>query len=377
MSQRLVSLDAFRGFTIAAMLLVNNPGDWAHLYGPLAHAKWDGWTFTDTIFPFFVFISGVAMALSMGQRAAMGHDKRRLLVHTWKRGAVIIAIGLLLNLIPTFDLATVRIPGVLQRLGLCAMLAAPIVLYSSWRAQLGWCLALMAAYTAIQTMVSVPDALGVWRTASWLPGEDVGAWLDRTLMDGHLWRASKTWDPEGLLSTLPALSTQLAGVLVGHRLLAARAPLEKTRTLFLAGLVLLGLGQLLGAVSMPINKSLWTPAYVLFMAGWACVVFSGMYGVLDAAPQGPVRNRALVYARPLVVFGMNALFLFALSGLIAKMLGFIKTEQGLTLKAALYGPIQSLALEPQNASLLFAMAFTVFMYGIAWGMWRKGWFIKV
>jgi predicted acyltransferase len=377
MSQRLVSLDAFRGFTIAAMLLVNNPGDWGHLYGPLTHAKWDGWTFTDTIFPFFVFISGVAMTLSLGQRAALGHDKRHLLMHTLQRGAIIIAIGLLLNFVPAFDLATVRIPGVLQRLGLCAMLAAPIVLYSSWRGQLNWCVGLLAVYTSIQTTVAVPDALGVWHTASWLPGEDVGAWVDRALMDGHLWRASKTWDPEGLLSTLPALATQLAGVLTGHWLLAQRTPPEKTRAMLIAGLGLLCMGQLLGAVSMPINKSLWTPAYVLFMAGWSCVVFAGMYGLLDAAPQAGVRRRATVLAQPLVVFGMNALFLFALSGLIAKMLGFIHTEQGQTLKAVLYGPIASAGMAPQNASLLFAMGFTLCMYGIAWGMWRKGWFIKV
>ncbi len=377
MNQRLVSLDAFRGFTIAAMMLDNNPGDWGHLHAPLAHAKWDGWTFTDTIFPFFVFISGVAMTLSLGQRAAQGHDKRQLLLHTLQRGATIIAIGLLLNFIPALDFSTLRIPGVLQRLGLCAMLAAPIVLYSSWRGQLSWCVGLLVVYTSIQTTIAVPDALGVWHTASWLPGEDVGAWIDRTLMDGHLWRASKTWDPEGLLSTLPALASQLAGVLVGHWILAARAPLEKTRILCIAGLVLLVGGQLLGAVSMPINKSLWTPAYVLFMAGWACVVFAGMYGLLDAAPQAQVRQRATAWAQPLRVFGMNALFLFALSGVIAKMLDFIQPVQGLSLKAVLYAPLASADLAPQNASLLFAMGFTLCMYAVAWVMWRKGWFIKV
>jgi predicted acyltransferase len=156
-----------------------------------------------------------------------------------------------------------------------------------------------------------------------------------------------------------------------------RAPLEKTKALFIAGLVLLCLGQLLGAVSMPINKSLWTPAYVLFMAGWSCLALAALYGLLDAMPKETVRQRALVLTQPLVVFGMNALFLFALSGLIAKMLGYIKAEQGQSLKAVLYGPIQSLGMTPQNASLLFAICFTLGLYGVAWGMWRKGWFIKV
>jgi predicted acyltransferase len=377
MNQRLLSLDAFRGFTIAAMLLVNNPGDWGHLYAPLAHAKWDGWTFTDCIFPFFVFISGVSMTLSLGRRAAAGDSKLRLLMHTLQRGAIIIVIGLLLNFIPAFDLQTLRIPGVLQRLGLCAMLAAPIVLYGSWRAHLTWLVGLLVVYTSIQTTVSVPDALGVWRTGSLLPGEDVGAWLDRVLMDGHLWRTSKTWDPEGLLSTLPALASQLAGVLAGHWLATTRTPLNKTKALLVAGTALLCAGQLLGAWSLPINKSLWTPAYVLFMAGWSCIVLGTLYGLLDATANADLRKKTITLTTPLQIFGMNALFLFALSGLIAKMLGFVKNGAGQSLKATLYAPIQSWGWAPESASLVFAMVFTLCMYGVAWGMWRKGWFIKV
>ena len=132
MKGRLLSLDAFRGFTIAAMLLVNNPGDWGHLYGPLAHAAWDGWTFTDTIFPFFVFISGISMTLSLGRRAQLGDSKTALLAQTLRRGLLIIAIGLLLNLIPSFNLGELRIPGVLQRLGLCTILTAPLLLWFGW-----------------------------------------------------------------------------------------------------------------------------------------------------------------------------------------------------------------------------------------------------
>ncbi|MDP2369007.1 acyltransferase family protein [Rhodoferax sp.] len=377
MNRRLLSLDVFRGFTIAAMLLVNNPGDWGHLYAPLAHAKWDGWTFTDWIFPFFVFISGISMTLSLGRRAALGDDKLHLLVHTVQRGAVIIVIGLLLNLIPTFDLVTLRVPGVLQRLGLCTILAAPIVLYFNWRAQLAWLVGLLLAYTAIILWVSVPDAQGVWHTGSLQAGEDVGAWLDRALMNGHLWHSSKTWDPEGLLSTVPAVASQLAGVLVGHWLASHRLPVEKTVWLLLAGLGLLWLGQVLGAWSMPINKSLWSPAYVLLMAGWACIVLGVFHWLLDAMPDAGLRARARAWLRPLVIFGMNALFLFALSSLIAKMLGFIKVAPAESLKAWLYEPFQTLGLAPVNASLVFALLFCSVMYVIAWAMWRKGWFVKV
>lgn len=376
MNNRLLSLDAFRGFTIAAMLLVNNPGDWGHLYGPLGHAAWHGWTFTDWIFPFFVFISGISMTMSLGRRAELGDSKSALLAQTVRRGLTIIAIGLLLNLIPSFNFDTVRIPGVLQRLGLCTILTAPLVLWFNWRQQLAWIVGLLAAYSLVMLCVPVPDALGVVHTGSLAKGEDVGAWLDRLLMDGHLWRQAKTWDPEGLLSTVPAVASQLSGVLVGHWLASKRQPIEKAMWLMVAGLACLWAGQLLDAWLMPINKSLWTPSYVMLMAGWSCLTFGVFFWLLDAMPLPMQRAQMARLAHPLVVFGMNALFIFALSGLVAKSLSFIKID-GLSLKALLDAPIQGLDLAPVNASLLFAIGFVAVFYVIAWAMWRKRWFVKV
>jgi uncharacterized membrane protein len=213
--ERLLSLDAFRGFAIAAMLLVNNPGDWSALYAPLGHAQWHGWTFTDWIFPFFVFISGISMSFSLARRGQVD-DRGALLRHAWRRGTTIVLIGLLLNLFPFFHFETVRLPGVLQRLGLITILAAPIALWCGWRAQLAVFIGLLLGYGLIQTFVAVPDAQGVWHRGSLQPGEDVGAWLDRALLGGHLWAKSKTWDPEGLLSTLPAVASQIAGLLAGR-----------------------------------------------------------------------------------------------------------------------------------------------------------------
>ena len=376
MTGRINSLDAFRGFTIAAMLLVNNPGDWGHLYGPLAHAKWHGWTFTDWIFPFFVFISGISMTISLGRRAALGDSKTALLAQTLRRGATIIAIGLLLNLIPTFNFAEVRIPGVLQRLGLCTMLAAPLVLWLNWRQQLGALLALLVVYSFLLLAVPVPDVNGNILIGSLNPGEDTGAWLDRLLMDGHLWKQAKIWDPEGLLSTMPAVASQLAGVLAGHWLASRREPAAKAMGLMVGGLACLWIGQVLDAWLMPINKSLWTPPYVFAMAGWACLVFGTCYWLLDAQPSAAMRERVARWARPLLVFGMNALFLFAISGLIAKLMGYFKPG-GLSLKAWAYQPIQSLGLAPVNASLLYALCFVAVLYGIAHFMWSKKWFVKV
>jgi len=377
MKDRVLSLDAFRGFTIAAMLLVNNPGDWGHVYAPLLHAHWNGWTFTDWVFPFFVFIAGVAMTISLARRAQAGASKWALLAQTTRRALLIILIGLLLNWIPNFDFTSVRIPGVLQRLGLCTLFAAPIVLWCGARGVALWAVLLMAVYSLIQLCVPVPDATGVVHTGLLEPGQDAGAWLDRTLLDGHLWKQSKTWDPEGLLSTLPAIASQLLGVLAGYVLASKRQPFEKAMAWLLAGFASLWLGQVLDAWLMPINKSLWTPSYVFMTTGWALVVFAVFYWLLDAMPQPLARERWARRLHPLVVFGMNALFLFALSGLVVKMLYFFKTADGRSLGAVLYAPLRDSGLAPINASLLHAVVFVLVMYAVAWAMHRKNWFIKV
>jgi predicted acyltransferase len=374
---RVLSLDAFRGFAIAAMLLVNNPGDWGQVYAPLLHAPWHGWTFTDWVFPFFVFISGMAMTISLARRAQAGADKPALLLATWRRAALIIGIGLLLNLIPSFDVTTMRIPGVLQRLGLCTLLAAPIVLWCGARGVALWAVGLMTVYAAVQLCVPVPDADGVIHTGVLAPGKDVGAWLDRQLMDGHLWRQARTWDPEGLLSTLPAVASQLLGVLAGYVLASSRQPAEKAMTWMLAGLAALWLGQVLDAWLMPINKSLWTPSFVFAMAGWALIVFASLYWLLDAQPQPLSRERWARRLQPLVVFGMNALFLFALSGLLAKLLYTLKLADGRSLGRHLYQPLLDLDIGAKNASLLHALGFVAVMYAVAWLMHRQRWFVKV
>ncbi len=374
---RLASLDAFRGFTIAAMVLVNNPGDWSSLYSQLAHAAWHGWTFTDLIFPFFLFIGGVSMALSLGRLAEAGANKPALLGKLSKRALLIFAIGFALNLIPNFDFATVRIPGVLQRIALCTMLAAPIVVYCSWRAQLASIAALLTVYSVLMLWVPVPGiGAGVLE-----PGKDMGAWIDRLLLDGHLWARVKTWDPEGLLSTVPALCSQLIGVLAGRWLLNNASLAEKTVWLMLAGLLLLGLGASLDVILMPINKSLWTPSYCLLASGWALLLFGAFYWFLDATSHAPLRATAARWCKPFTIYGMNALFIFAFSGLVAKMLMFIKIAQPdgsvLSLGALSYAPVRALDLAPVNTSLLYALIFNAAMFAIAWVMWRQKWFVKV
>jgi predicted acyltransferase len=381
-SGRLVSLDAFRGFTIAAMVLVNNPGDWGAIYGPLGHAKWNGWTFTDWIFPFFLFIGGVSMTFSLGRRVEAGGDKPALLKALAKRAAIIFFLGFLLNLIPQFDFGTVRVPGVLQRIALCTLFAAPIVVYFDWKKQCAFIVGLFAIYSVLMLWVPVPDPAGHVAAGALEPGRDFGAWVDRAVFGHHVWTQAKTWDPEGLVSTLPAICSQLFGVLVGRFLLTDRTPAKKTVMMVIAGAVCVGLGELIGVTFMPINKSLWTVSYSIAMTGFGLLVFSLFYWLMDASPKAAVKKQSALAFTPFTIYGMNALFIFALSGLIAKMLGFIKIAHGgggarASLKTLLYAPIKALPIAPVNASLLFAIAFNVLMFAVAWAMWKKKWFVKV
>ena len=376
MSGRLLSLDAFRGLTIMGMLLVNNPGDWAHVYPPLLHAPWHGWTITDWVFPFFLFISGVAMPMSLARRGQEGALRLSLCLGLMRRGVIIMLIGLMLNAIPTFDWQTLRWPGVLQRIGLCIVLCAPVVVWGTWRLQAAVGVGLLVLYSALMLGVAVPGDDGVVRVGSLLAGQDTGSHIDRLLMDGHLWAKSRTWDPEGLLSTLPAVSTLLAGVLTGHWLAHAREAGARCMGLVIAGLLALWVGEVLAVLNMPINKSLWTPAYVASTAGWALLLFAAFHWLLDAQADERSRARWRRLSQPLVDFGMNALFLFVLAGLVAKALARIQV-QGLSLKAQIVSGLRATELAPVDVSLLYALGFVFVFYVVAAGMARRRWFIKV
>ncbi len=378
---RLLSLDVFRGFTIAAMVLVNNPGDWAYIYAPLRHAAWNGWTFTDWVFPFFLFICGVSLTFSTTRALESGVSKRTVMLQLWRRAAIIILIGLTLNFIPAFSFETLRYPGVLQRIGLCIVIAAPIVLWCDLRGQTAWTFGLVAVYAAAMLLLPISDANGVVAAGALEPGRDVGAFIDRAVMNGHLWAQSKTWDPEGLFSTLPAVATLLFGVFTGRWLQSASVPATKTAWMMVAGLVALWIGVILDAVLMPINKTLWTPSYTVFMTGWALLLFAVSYWLIDACDSARVRTLAARIARPLDMYGVNALFIFAFSGLIAKMLGYFKVQSDagslISVKAWLVAQLSQLPVSPVNVSLLFAVLFNLSMLAVAAFLWRRKIFIKV
>jgi predicted acyltransferase len=377
-SKRLVSLDAFRGATIAGMILVNNPGTWSAVYPQLRHAEWHGWTFTDFIFPFFLWIVGVAMTYSFAKRKESGAPKGKLILHVARRALVIFGLGLFLagfpfNLFgePAFSLSTIRIPGVLQRIAVCYFLASLIYLYSSTRGQVVWIVALLAGYWLLMKLVPVPG----YGPGILDPMGNLCWWVDSNLLAGHTWRGAPVpgFDPEGIVSTIPAVATTLFGILTGTWLRTERSKEEKTAWMFVAGNLLLLLGAILD-MWMPINKPIWTSSYSIFMAGWALVCLAMFYWLID------VKGHAK-WAAPFVIYGMNAIAVYVLAGLLAKTMGIIRWAgpdgNPVSLKGYLFDGLFFPIASPVNASLLFAIAFVLVTFLVAWIMWKKKWFLKV
>lgn len=364
---RLVSLDAFRGVTIAGMLLVNNPGSWSTIHPPLRHAPWHGWTPTDLIFPFFLFIVGVAMTFSFAARVERGDDRRALMLNAARRAAILFGLGLVLHGFPNYlDLGGLRIPGVLQRIALAYLAASAIVLYLGRNAQLiATTLLLLGYWTAIM-LVPVPGgSAGVLE-----PGLDLGAYIDRAVFGTeHLWSQSRTWDPEGLFSTLPAVATVLLGVFSGSWLRSDSTSTTKAVGLFIAGAVGIVIG-LLWHPLFPINKNLWTSSYVVFAGGMACLLLAACYWLIDV-------KEYRTWAKPFVIFGVNAIAAFFLSGLFARLLTMIPAPGGTTLKGWIYQSIFTPLLSPVNASLAYAITFVLLWLGIMAVFYRRRIFIKV
>jgi predicted acyltransferase len=367
---RLLSLDAFRGLTVAGMILVNNPGTWGAIYSPLQHAAWHGWTPTDLVFPFFLFIVGVSVTLALSRRAEAGGPKRDLYVKILRRSLIIFGLGLFLAGFPYFDLSTIRIPGVLQRIAVCYLLAALIFLHTDWRRQAYVAAALLLAYWALLTLVPVPGyGPGDLASKEW----NIAAYVDRVVFGPHVWRQAKVYDPEGILSTLGALATTLAGVLAGHLLRSRRGDFEKVAAMFVAGAAGIVVGWAWG-FWLPVNKALWTSSYVLLTAGMALQLLAVCYWLIDM--KGYRR-----WAFPFVVFGTNALAAFFLTGLCAKLLGLFKLAgadgKPIALQPYIYKNLFASWLAPLNASLAFALCFVLVWFGLMWLLYRRGIFVKV
>src|SRR5947209_3053762 len=268
---RMISLDVFRGMAVAGMILVNNPGTWSAIYSPLEHAAWNGWTPTDLVFPFFLFIVGVSIALALGRRVEGGGSQRDLYLKIIRRTALIYALGTFLAWFPFYNFtthtfigfSTVRLTGVLDRIAVCYLFTALIFINTNWRKQVMIIAGLLLAYWAILALVPAPGfAVGDLSKEG-----SIASYVDRALLGNHIWKGGdKIYDPEGFLSTIGAIATTLAGVLTGHFLRSRREAVEKVAAMFVAGVACIIVGWAWN-YWFPINKALWTSSYVVFTAG--------------------------------------------------------------------------------------------------------------
>ncbi|HEU5170547.1 MAG TPA: heparan-alpha-glucosaminide N-acetyltransferase domain-containing protein [Gemmatimonadales bacterium] len=368
-SDRLAALDVFRGLTVAAMILVNNPGSWSAVYPPLRHAAWHGWTPTDLVFPFFLFIVGITTHLSIAARRVRGASDRQIAGRIVRRALLIIALGLLLSAFPFFPadrITHLRIPGVLQRIGVAYLVAAPLVLRTTPRVQVGVITAILAGYWLLLTRVPVP---GLGRAALEPPDATLAAWLDRLVLDGHLWAVTRTWDPEGILSTIPAVATTLVGALAGR----AVAP-DRQRLGWLAGWgAVTCVAGLAWAAAFPINKNLWTSSYVLFTAGAAALVLAACIRLF--------RHGAGRWAEPFVVFGVNPITAFVGSEALARLMySVIRVPYGgetVSLQQAIHRAVFASWLPDRPASLAFAVAVVLLWYVVLRALRTRGIILRI
>ncbi len=342
------------------MILVNNPGTWSAVYPPLLHAEWNGWTYTDTIFPFFLFIVGVSMALSLGRRRAAGATPGALAQHLGLRAAAIAGLGLALGLASffAFHKEYMRFTGVLQRIGLCVLAAGAIFLLGGARASAAAAVVLLAGYWAL--LGSGPHD----------PQTNLAARIDQAVFGAHTWKPG--WDPEGLLSTLPAIATTLLGVLAGERLREGAAA-SRIRGLLVAGALATAAGLCWGRV-FPVNKSLWTSSYALLMSGLACVSLAACVWVVDV--RGWKR-----WAAPLVWLGRNAIAAFTLSTLGAIGLIAVKVAgpggKPRSLWTAIYRTVFDRFADARLGSLLFALAYLAAWLVVCGVLYRRRIFIRL
>jgi len=391
--ERLLSLDVFRGMTVAGMLLVNNPGDWAHIFAPLEHATWNGWTPTDLIFPFFLFIVGVTAHLSLSQRRARGDDEGAIVRQILRRGALIFLFGLFLAWFPGFMWGTIeslpdprfmdrviyrlehlRIMGVLQRIGVAYVIGALLTLRGTWKHHLAILVAILFGYWALMTLVTVPDrGLPGWQLLD-QPDAVLSAWFDRAVLGtNHLWASARTWDPEGLLSTLPAVGSVMIGQFAGRWIASPRSLGERLNGMFASGALLMVLGLIWHWV-FPINKSLWTSSYVVFTGGTALATLATCMWIIDV-------HGWKGWTKFFVIYGTNPMIAFLGSGLLARItvtLWKIPTADGPQSASwmfyqAVFAPI----LEPRVASLAYALTVVLFWFVILWALWRRKIFLKV
>jgi len=392
-SQRLVSLDALRGYTIALMVIVNHPGSWSHVYPPLLHAQWHGVTLTDLVFPFFLFIVGVSIALAYTKRLDAGTGKKDLYTKIVSRAVKIMLLGWFLWLWPSFNFAGMRYVGVLPRIAIVFLVCALIFLNTNWKQQVWIASLVLIGYWLLMALMPVPiddvirNALATGQVsysegilhigpirqvangfiaANYEPGVNMTAWLDRLLVPGDFWQ--KTWDPEGLMSTFPAIATGIIGMLIGKLMLSIEDADRRLTWMFFIGFSMYLLGGVWGWF-MPLNKNLWTSSYTLWNAGMCTMGLAASILVVDV----------LRYTRGTklgIVYGANAITSYVLAGMLTVVF-YSGILGGKPLNTLWMEGVMSAGIPPRLASLLYAIMYMLVIYIPAYILYRKKIFLKV
>ncbi|MDQ8186623.1 heparan-alpha-glucosaminide N-acetyltransferase domain-containing protein [Pelagicoccus sp. SDUM812002] len=391
--ERLLSLDALRGFTIIGMIIVNSPGSWSYVYGPLLHAPWHGVTVTDMVFPFFLFIVGVSIALAYTEKPRLKRERRKTYRKIGWRVFKIFTLGVFLNLWPWFNFEEIRVVGVLQRIAVVFGVCAILFVNTNWRQQLWIGIGVLVLYWALLQFVPVPldsvnegalrdgvveRALGVSQTvsveasgelalqANLEPGTNLQAWIDRKLVPGQMWE--RTWDPEGILSTLPAVATGIFGLLVGSIILGIGDPYRRVSWLYCVGFAVVLIGEV-WSWDFPLNKNLWSSSFVLFSGGWSTLCLATSVLLIDI--QGYRK-----WAKMGVVFGSNPVVAYALSGLLT-LFFYSSTSLWPSLSTLFVNSLMGMGASGKFASICYALLFVGVIYLPVHWLWKRRLFIKL
>ncbi|MGZ3749792.1 MAG: acyltransferase family protein [Mucilaginibacter sp.] len=364
LKKRLLSLEVFRGLTIAAMILVNDPGDWGHIYAPLEHSKWNGCTPTDLIFPFFLFMVGVSIVYAMESKKEVAADHTKLILRALRRMVIILIIQYSIQLLFHPGLAHMRIPGVLPRIAVVYFICTVLYVKTSQKTRDWLFVIALVGYYIIMNFIPVPGV----GYANLEPTTNMGAYIDRLVFTtNHLWAESHTWDPEGLLGTIPAIATGLFGIRLGSWLKRKdREDSVKVSWMFTYGAASVILA-LLWDLFFPINKALWTSSFVLYAGGLATIGLALSYWLIDV--QGYKK-----FTPPLVAFGANAITAYILADFIPHYLGMIK---GNVKGDPFYHAFFTTYFSPVNASLASAIFIVLVIWVVMWILYLRKIIIKV
>ncbi len=365
---RILSLDIFRGLTIMGMIIVNTPGSWNYAYPMLLHSEWNGCTPTDLVFPFFIFAMGFSAVLSITKRLEKGTSKQKLVLQLLRRSAIIFLLGLIINSFPFNDLANIRIPGVLQRIAIVNLVCGLFLIYSDIKKIWYVSITILLGYWAVMTLIPVPD----FGPANLGKATNLAAWLDRLVIGKHVWGNTKLYDPEGILSTFPAIVSGFIGVLAGNSFTKSKTESDKLIYLLVLGNILI-LSGMVWDLMFPINKQLWTSSYVLYTSGLAMIVLGIIYWIADI-------KRVRQFAPPFLAFGTNPIIAYFGSEIGVGVINMIQINTAtsqISLYDWLFIQYQSIGLSPVNASLLGALLYTGFWLLVVGLMYRRHIIVKI